>query len=226
MDSTELLDTWRNNVSDTRKPYLWSDEEAFRYMGDAYRMFVRLTGGIADFTSVATEVPVLANDMLSDLHPSILRIMNARKRSDGREVEIINSTDIGRIRSSDYGQIKQLALDNTTGPVRYMMIGTQKNVARWIQVPEVDDIVDLTIYRLPLNEITGEDRSLDEVEDEHHFHLTHWMEHLAYLKKDAETYDLKASTEAESRFREYCAWVRAEIERYKHKTRVVTYGGL
>jgi len=226
MDSTELLDTWRNNVSDTRKPYLWSDEEAFRYMGDAYRMFVRLTGGIADFTSVATEVPVLANDMLSDLHPSILRIMNARKRSDGREVEIINSTDIGRIRSSDYGQIKQLALDNTTGPVRYMMIGTQKNVARWIQVPEVDDIVDLTIYRLPLNEITGEDQSLDEVEDEHHFHLTHWMEHLAYLKKDAETYDLKASTEAEGRFREYCAWVRAEIERYKHKTRVVTYGGL
>jgi hypothetical protein len=52
------------------------------------------------------------------------------------------------------------------------------------------------------------------------------MQHLAYRKADADTFDRGRSDEYKALFESYCAMVRAEWERYKHKTRVVTYGGL
>jgi len=86
MLSHELLQAWRESVVDTVKPYLWSDAEAYRFMNDAYFMFVRLTGGIADFGSPETEVQVSAGEKISELHPSILRITGATLRSDGRKM--------------------------------------------------------------------------------------------------------------------------------------------
>jgi hypothetical protein len=52
----EVLDQFRSDAIDYVAPYLWSDTDALRYMNDAYGMFVRLTGGIADFTTVDTAV--------------------------------------------------------------------------------------------------------------------------------------------------------------------------
>lgn len=226
MTAYELFDHFRSNTRDVSPAYFWTDEEVWMYMNAAYRMFVRLTGGIADFTSEATEVSIVSGVAEAELHPSILRIMSAYRRSDEVEIEIINPTDLGRIRSSDYGQIKQIYLDTTSGPVRYMLLGGQKNLVRWVQVPAADDTADLMIYRLPLEQITCGEQELTEVEEDHHLYLYDWMEHLAYLKKDADTFDPNGAALAEARFRKYCAEVKAEWERYKHKHREVAYGGI
>ena len=95
MTSSELLTLFRSDISDVALPYLWSDLEAYTYMNDAYRMFVRLTGGVPDFTSLTTQVPIVSGNALGVLDPSILRIMSARRLSDGREIKVINSPDIG-----------------------------------------------------------------------------------------------------------------------------------
>lgn len=226
MDSSELYDRFRSDVVDVAKPYLWSREEVFGYENAAYRMFVRLTGGISDFTSVATAAPIIAGDPVGILHPSILRIMDAQRRSDGGKIEILNSTDIGRRSTSDYGQVQTLKLDLVQGPVRYGVIGMQKNVIRWMQVPAVDDVADMVIYRLPLGMITDDDQELTDVEEDHHLYLLDWMKHLAYKKQDAETFDKEKSEKAELDFRNYCFAVKAEIERYKHKNREASYGGI
>ena len=52
------------------------------------------------------------------------------------------------------------------------------------------------------------------------------MKALAYRKQDAETFDRARAEENEVVFARYCALVKSEFEREKHKTRVVAYGGL
>lgn len=226
MNSTGLVESFRRAVSDTKKPYFWTDDDVLEYAADAQRMFVRLTGGVSDFLSDACVVNIVTDDPLGVLHPSILRIMSATRRSDSRPIEIINQTDLGKLRSSDYGRIKPLLLDNKQGEVRYGVIGMQKGYVRWVQVPAFDDMADLHIYRLPLNIISGFDQEIEDVEEEHHLHLIDWMKHLGYKKPDSDAFNPQASDKAEVAFRNYCTQVKSEWERYKHKNREVQYGGL
>lgn len=227
MDSTGLYDAFREDVVDTASPYLWSEDQVWRYAGDAQRQFVRLTGGVSDVLSDACAVEIAAGEAWGELHPSVLRLMSLTRRSDKKPIDIINSTDLGKMRSSDYGQIKALIMDELSGPVRYAVHGMQRGKVRWVQVPEVNDVADAHIYRLPLTVIDGPDQEIADVDEQHHLHLLEWMKHLAYGKKDADTFDPKGSAVAENNFRTYCAQVKAEWERYKAKpVRVVSYGGL
>ena len=226
MNTTELYDSFRADVVDFSKPYLWTDDEVWRYMADAQRMFVRLTGGIADFDSEATTLDIVAGESVFNCHPSVLRIMRATRRSNGGNIEVINSTDIGKMRSIDYAQVKQLQIDGVAGPVRYMMIGANKKFGKWVQTPAEADAVDLMIYRLPLTILDGPEQEISEIDEEHHLHLLDWMKHLAYKKHDADTFDPKASEVSKLHFEEYIALSKREVERFKHKQRVVSYGGL
>lgn len=226
MTPNDLYLAFRADVVDVAAPYLWSDEEVWRYMNDAYMTFWRKVGGIPDFTSTACSVPIVAGVEASRLNPSILRIMSASRASDFGKVEIINSTDLGRLRSSDYGQMKEVRLDKAAGQVRYMVIGMQKNQVRWVQVPEKDDVCNLVIHRLPLESLTPQSEEIDELEEIHHSRLLLWMKHLAYLKQDAETFDKGRSDVNAAEFNAYCSECVAEKSRYMHKTRVVQYGGI
>lgn len=227
INAQELLDTFRDEVVDLEHPYLWSDEECYRYMNLAYRMFVRLTGGIADFSSEATSVALVTGEEEVDLHPSILRIMSAERVSDQGEVEVINQTDLGLLFGDpDYRELRQLTRANSPGAVRYLLTGRQKHKGTVYQIPVVDDELMLSIYRLPLKEIVDGSHTLDEVESDHHFYLIDWMKHLAYGKQDAETFDKGKSEEFEAKFVGYCEQCKNEWNRYKHKTRIVEYGGL
>lgn len=226
MNSTELYDTFRSDVVDTARPYFWTDDDVWRYAADAHRMFLRLTGGVSDFLSEACEIPVVAGEPIVELHPSLLRIMNASLRSTKRDIDVINPTDVAKMRTTDYGQIKQLIMDEKTGPVRYFVLGLQKGYARLVQVPLEDDFIDLQIYRLPLKAIDGPDQEITDIEEDHHMHLIDWMKHLAYKKQDADTYNPQASALGAQDFEKYCAMVKAERARYMYKPGTVAYGGL
>jgi hypothetical protein len=218
MTSDELYAAFREDIVDAAKPYLWKDAEVWRYMGDAYSMFVRFIGGIPDAASDATEVQIVAGDHEGHLNTSILRIMNATRRSDGGTIAVINATDITNLR--------KFALERESGRVEYMVIGTKPNTCRWIGVPVVDDVCDMSVYRLPMVPVTGPGHPLSEIDEMHHIHLLDWMKHLAYKKQDGETFNAKASMDCRAAFETYCRQAKAEWERYKHKTRVVAYGGL
>ena len=69
MTSDELYEAFREDIVDVAKPYFWSDAEVWRYMNDAYSMLVRLTQGIPDADSEATEVQIVANDAHGELTP-------------------------------------------------------------------------------------------------------------------------------------------------------------
>jgi hypothetical protein len=226
MTSDDLLTTFRQEVVDTVKPYLWSDEECFRYMADAHRMFVRLIGGVADYSGEACSVDMVAGEAEVELHPSILRIMSATKVSDSRQLKVINETDLPAVTNSDYGMSFQLLDDNSPGDVAFMLFGRERGKAKWIKTPLVNDTVKLTVYRLPMSVADGPGKELTDVGEEHQYRLVDWMKYRAYRKADADTFNPKASEESRAEFQQYCSFVKTEWERYKHKPRVVAYGGL
>ena len=164
MNAGDIIDAFREDAVDIAKPYLWSVAESWRYLNDAYRMFVRLTGGIQDFTSAATEVEIVAGDPIGALDPSILRILSAQKRSDNGGIQLVNYTDLGKTVGTDYGRPYSLALDSRTGDVHSGVIGMERNKIRWINVPAADDTVDLIIRRLPLNTLVNDTDELTDAQ--------------------------------------------------------------
>jgi len=133
---------------------------------------------------------------------------------------------MGRLTVQDYGGRAKVTDFELPGRVTHMVIGLGPDKARLIMVPVEDDIIDLTCYRLPLNTISDAGQQLSDISIYHHLHLTHWMSQLAYAKPDTEAFDPRKSEYHKQEFTTYCDQVKREWDRYKHKNRVVAYGGL
>lgn len=235
MTPQDIITRFREQVADEDPPYLWGDEEALVFLVDAQDMFCRLTGGIADMTvpsgqqgSPATRLVDLAvtqGQPYTAHSPYILRIRSVWLRTLAMEVPTVSEGDIPRLVVNDYGTRlnwgRGLSLDdNDIGDVRWAVLGIIRNQIRWLRVPNAADTARLHVYRLPYPRITGEKDTL-EIDEQHHLHLVKWMKHLAYSKEDSETYDKQLADKNEKLFRDYCAEARGEIDRQRHKTRVV-----
>ena len=223
MNSSELHEAFRSSVG-AELSRLYSDDEVWRMADDAYRTFVRLTGGIPDFSSTATEVAIVTGEAVAAISPLILRITRMTLRSDKSDIKVINQTDLGMLYGNDYRRAAPVRLDDSAGPVRFAMIGMEHNKVRWIKVPEADDFADMMIYRLPVTRITDEAQDLNEVDDIHHYALIDHMISRAMLHPEAGM--ARDAVAHGSVFADYCRQVKRETERRAFKPRVTQYGGL
>ena len=225
MDSSGLLSQFRIEVNDLAAPYLWSDAEIYLYIDQAQKMFTRLQGGFADATSAITRLNVTAGDVFIPISPLILKLREARRTADSRELQILNFEDLqGRYGTEDYGYNSIYRIDNRPGELEAIVVGMEANKIRLMRIPTTDQTIDLIVYRMPLTSITGATQPL-EIDEQHHLYLLHWVKHLAYLKQDAEAYDRSKATEYEQKFLMYCDQAKAEREKREHKYRTVAYGG-
>jgi hypothetical protein len=227
VNSTQLYALFRADTTDNVAPYLWTDVEVFSYMNDAYTMFVRRIGGIPDYyNDEVCLVQATKNVEYSPLHPKILFIRAAHLEPKGETVKVVNMQDEPFMQDEDYGLIRQFTTMQTVGKVKYLVIGVQDDIAKWVSVPDVNYQVRLLVERLPLGNIDGLNQEFDDVKDHHHLYLLCWMKYLAYSKQDAETFDKVKAAEEQQKFLAYCLAARQEKEQYKHKVRVVRYGGI
>lgn len=232
MTGAELLALLRAELHDEAKPQLWSDVELLSYIDDGQKMFCRLAGGLADSSSAMTKLKARAGQPYAVLDPRILKVRYAHRATDSSQVSLINFEDIEHgvlpeLDDSSYrvGQIYKI--DDTQGQIRYMILGMEANKVRFVYVPAEDQIVNLIVYRLPLDSVSTETKGSSlEIDSQHHRHLLGWAKHLAYSKQDAETYDKTKRVEFAREFHEYCEQARQERERREHKPRTVLYGGL
>ena len=217
MDSTGLLSLLREELMDQEEPYLWSDEFLLACQDDAQLMFCRETDGIPDdATPEVVEIEVTPGSDRVALHPSIRLIRAAQRGDTGAPIEVVNTEDMAR---------RGWRFDGAAGMTRALVIGGSANAARVWPVASEAYTLQLTVFRLPLTSITDTDQPF-EVSAEHHRHLSLWCRHLAYDKPDSDAYDKGKSTEYASKFHAYCEKVNREEQRKRHKTRVVSYGGL
>lgn len=226
MTSDELCALFRVQANDTAAPFVWSDAELYEFINDAYFMFVRLVGGISDHLSDACMVEASAQDPYSDISPVILRIRQATLLPGNEIVRVINAQDTDSLSEEEWGVLRQINQNTTKGKIRYMVTGLQYGVVRWVHIPDKAYTVQLLIDRLPLEPILGPDQVFEGVQPHHHIHLLKWVRHMAYAKQGDKSAD-KTKSEAEfAAFQQYCVQARREKDLYKHKVRVVRYGGI
>lgn len=225
MIAGELYALFRSSTGDTMSPYVWSDVEVYTYINDAYWMFVRKTGGIPDYlTDAVCLVQATQNLPFSNLHSSILNIRMATLEPGGETVKLINAQDMESLSDEDFGVFRQLNSSTTKGRVRYMVIGMQPDKAKWVNIPDANYNVRLLVDRLPLNTIQTATDVFEGVKDQHHLHFLKWARYLAFSKPEVAN-NSEAAREMEE-FDTYCELARREKERYKHKVRIVRYGGI
>lgn len=216
--STDLLTLFRSEMSDQAEPYLWSDEDIFGYANDAQRMFCRETEGIADATTAAvTEVDVTPGTTWVDLDPSIKQLREVFRSDTGRPIEVINREDMAA---------RRWYFDGTTGTVKALVLGMQDNKARVYPDSNETVTLNLTVFRLPLVDITDVGDQAFEIDDIHVRHLLLWMKYLAYSKQDAEAFDRMKAAEFKALAEAYHVKVKEEQRRKRHKVRTVIYGGI
>lgn len=216
MNAGELLEAFRSDQADNVEPFLWSDDDFFRYADDAQNQFCQLTDGISDASTAAAQLAIVAGTEWYDTHPSLMKIRTATRRDTGRKVAMVNpeTMDANGVR-----------FQGRSGPLSALVVGLEDDRVRAYPIPAESVVVELAVLRMPLVSITAE-TSVIEVPAHHHVHLLHWVKSRAYLKQDAETFDKSRSNEFETRFYAYCAQVKAQQSRARRVTGAVVYGGL
>lgn len=214
MDSTAVLKLFRSQLMDTAGPhYLWTDDEVYSYMDEAQNQLCRHIRGIDDaVTPALTRVKIKAGQPFSQLDPRVLEVRTVMLASTSRPLGPIGTNEFDTYRGSQNGI-----------PGGYVL-GMSKNAIRWDCVPVVDDLARLTVYRLPMEPITGPSQEL-EVDDQYKYALLAHMVHLAYLKPDPDTYDKPRSDAAQARFEDYCAAARRDVNKIRSARKAVSFGG-
>jgi hypothetical protein len=217
VQSHDLLELFRREMSDEADEFLWSDPDVYGYMDDAQKMFCRLTDGIGDATTVdLTQIAVEVDDEWLDLSPLILKIRSAYVISTGTPLEVVNEEDI---------LARGLRFDGSTGPIRRLIVGVEEDKVRVNPKASVADTIQLSVFRLPATDIDDEAQAF-EIPAQHVRHLLLWMKHLAFGKVDADTFNAAKSIGYETKFRDYCAAAKTEQQKKRHKVRTVAYGGI
>jgi len=219
MNAGELLALFRNEVMDTEMPYLWSDDEAYIYLNDAYRMLVRFLGGVSDSTTTSvSQATYLANATEIAFHASVLRVARAFNAA-GNEISVIESTDFPLVRDNA-GKISLLKVGSHTATnVEYLVMGADHRKARLHPIPSAGGTLTLQVKRLPVAELTTGADTLADLQLEHHMHLVKWMKSLAYRKQDAETFDLDKAVFNENAFLQYASQAVYELSRFNRKSK-------
>jgi len=219
MNAGELMSTFRNEVMDTEKPYLWTDDEAYLYMNDAYFMLLRFIGGVPDSTTPdCCKIDYAVGDTDVDISPAVLRIVRAFNDS-GEEISVIENTDVPLIRNAA-GKMSLLRVgsEQAADPA-YLVLGSDPYKAKLHPVPTAAGTLTVQVRRLPMNQLTGPTAELSDLPPEHHLHLVKWMKAMAYRKQDADTYDPEKAASNEQSFLEYANQVAFEVSRFRRKSK-------
>ena len=220
MNADELIALFRTETADIEMPYLWTDEEAVTYLNDAYTMFTRFLGGVADSTSPFTTVEFTTGDKSIPLDASIIRIVRAFRVSDGVEISVIESTDTPLVRT-ETGKLQLLRVgSHSAALVDFLVLGSDMESAALHPLPSAAGAIHMHVRRIPYEALTSGAVALVDIRAEHHIHLVKWMKALAYRKQDVETFDLDKAETNEQGFLQYCSQAVHEQERMRRKSRV------
>jgi len=212
MEVASLIKAFRSRVFDEVMPYLWSDEDVIQYLNESQTQYCREVRGIADASTLAiTSVQSPAGKADLKLDSRILQIRSVYSTAQQRELRPM--AEIDRRRRTQVAVPTEYTLDETDG---YLSLDCTQ---------VANDVLQLSVYRLPLEDVVSTGDEL-EVPAQHHLNLLAWMEHLAYLKPDVETYDKRKSDDAAMRFAAFSKDAKHELSRKRHVARSIKYGGL
>jgi len=175
----EILSNARLQLDDTVEPYRWSDDELARYLDNAVNDLCKCKVIKDSNTPEICTINVVANVQTYQLDNRIISIERAKLSKATIPLNRI-TIDIADSYYSDWETTAET-------PSAFIHEGN-KIILIW--KPDSDDILNLTVYRLPLQPITmasvGDE---PEIPLEYHGQLCKGIYMQAYDKHDSDTYD-------------------------------------
>lgn len=187
MNRGEIIGQARLELDDAEPDYLWSDAELGGYLNEAEEEAARRARLLIDATTPAVCTITLADGVSEyELDERVIGIRAAQPSWRSQPLAGVTvaeiDTDCAGWRDRQ-GEPEVIVLDYETGSLTVCPTPTAADVGKTIQ---------LRVTRLPLNPMVG-DSDRPEIKAVYHRKLIHWIKHKAYLKKDADTLDEKAS---------------------------------
>ena len=228
MTPRELKDQFRRDLHDVATPPLWADEDVYRFMNWALDTACMEWGGIADATSPITQLKAVTGVPFANISPRILKIKNAWSLTRNKQIDILNIENLMRQKyTDDYGFMFKAIYDTSrTGTVKIMVTGMEPNKIRWVDIPAADEVIQLSVLRLPLCEISCSGEGTIEFGPEFRETILNGMKHMAYAQQDADKFNAKARDDYGAAFRTGIDEMRRVRERRESHVRSVVYGGI
>lgn len=212
MNTTELLDLFRQEVSDVETPYLWSDALVYSYIDDAQKQFCRDTNGIADSRSF--KLTITPGIEWYTLDPKIIKLRDVVYQSTGLDLPVISVEKMLE---------NSMRFDGGVGPIKALISGLDDGMLRAWPIPNETTIAELRTFRLPVDVEAGDDF---EVAAKYHTWFLPWIKHRAYGVQDSEVFDKAASAKFLAEHKALMLQAKHEQNRLRRPVSAVTYGGI
>jgi hypothetical protein len=194
----ELLKSARLLLDDNRLPYLWSDDELILFINQSVNEAAIRSRCIVDSTTPdCSKITVVAGTAKYSVHDSVFQIDRVY---DSTNKKVLCKAGIYDLDIMDDGwQARE------GKPTHYIeelnRYGEESDGLRSISlypIPDSDLTLNLTVFRTSIDSLTESDQP--EIPIQLHYQLLHWVAHLAFLKRDADTYNVKESDRHEQQF--------------------------
>lgn len=187
-----LIEQFRIEADDTASPYLWSDAELTRYAVEAEHEACRRALLLADSrTESVCVVAVVSGTHSYTLDPRILRVR--RVKLDSQRVPLRRRT----MAELDH---YVSGWESHTGRVEaYMHADQDTGTMRLYRTPTAADVARLSVFRLPLRDMSSSEDA-PEIRADLHIKLLGWMKYRAYSKPDADTRNERLAAEGLAAF--------------------------
>lgn len=177
----DLIDAFRDEAQDQKKPYLWSDDRLTRFAVEAMSEACRRAGVLVDSQSSFCTVSASPDDPLIPLDERIITIKRIF-RTDRLAPPVLP------MQCSDMDRLSPGWEAATAADPNWYVTDYQTGFLRLVPAPTGDVEFQLTVSRLPLADPSSVDDRL-EFRNEHLPALVQWMLYRAYSKQDADSFD-------------------------------------
>lgn len=177
MNVEEFISQFRNYMSDTQKPYLWSDEEIVLYLNEAEREAARRSRSFIDSsTPEVCMIDAIPGVQSYELDPRVIYIRRVRTSAHTDPVSPIHLQLIDKV--DDRWETAQ-------GRVENYVVGHESGKISLVRIPKVAQTIRMTVVREPLCEMqTLSDEP--ELPKRYHMQLLEYVYYRAYMKHDSE----------------------------------------
>lgn len=191
MDLAAIKMECRAVLDDTIEPYLFTDEQLELRINEAMREACTRADLITDSTTPEIcEIEIQSGVNQYALNPLIKEILVAKLGVTRRPLG-----------ASGYKRQYDDHPDWMTrsGKPDAYVLDYETNQIILSHRPEEDDLLRLTVRRLPTQDLTGSN-DVPPFKAEYHYDLIWWAIHLCYLTRDSDVYDPRAAEQAEAKF--------------------------
>jgi len=178
---------------------LWTDGELTEYTNEAINEACLRARLNLDSTSVdCSVVDVIAGQASYEIHPSVFLIERAYLETTQRVISKVGFEDLDA-QSAVWPTDEDTPVSYLTDLNNFAEFGAASQQLQLYPIPLISEILRLTVYRLPLEDLAS-DGDEPDLPVQHRPFLLDWICHRAYQKQDADTLDASKALHFEQAF--------------------------